>query len=381
MIADTVITEKERLNRTLGFAPVDRAPFFEIALWEQTVERWRGEGLPESGASAEFTAGNSFFGLEGYDSTLFNMTFPEPCPAERIVSEDERYETFIDGMGRTRMALKSGTVRGMRMSMDNYVDFPVKSRDDWKRLRRLYEANPEKRVPGNWAGEAARLRKSTRPTTFFDRYFATFGYYSMLRNWMGTVGVSYMLYDDPALVQECLAFLTDLSIQWMEKPLKDAGFDLYYIHEDMAGSQGPLVSPELFRRFFLPEYRRYVEFLKSCGVKNVMVDTDGNFEVLIPVFLDAGVSGFGPIERAAGMDPRTLRAKYGKSFSMIGGIDKRVLRMDRKAMEKEVVDLLPPLLEQGGYVPTIDHSVPPDVSLAQFEAYLAVKRKVVFGAG
>jgi uroporphyrinogen-III decarboxylase len=198
---------------------------------------------------------------------------------------------------------------------------------------------------------------------------------------MGTVGVSYMLYDDPALVQECLAFLTDLTMSWMGTPLKEAGFDLFYVHEDMAGSHGPLLSPELFRRFFLPEYRRFVDFLKSCGVKCVMVDTDGNFESLIPVFLDAGVDGFGPIERAAGMDPRELRTRYGKSFSMIGGIDKRVLRRDRATMEKEVMELLPPLLEQGGYIPTIDHSIPPDVSLAQFEAYLAVKRRAVFGVG
>ena len=164
-MAETGISQKERLNRTLRFAPVDRAPFFEIALWEQTVERWKTEGLPESGANAEFTAGNTYFGLEGYDSVLFNMTFPEPCPEERMVSEDERYITFIDGMGRTRVALKSGTVRGMRMSMDNYVDFPVKSRADWEVVRKRYEANPEKRIPDNWSEELARLKRSTRRTS------------------------------------------------------------------------------------------------------------------------------------------------------------------------------------------------------------------------
>jgi uroporphyrinogen decarboxylase len=374
------ITQRERLNRTLSFQDVDRPPFMEIALWEQTVERWKGEGLPEPAASADLLAGSEHFGLEGYDSALFNLTFPEPCPPEWMIREDERHATFVDGMGRTRMALKSGTVRGMRLSMDCYIDFPVKTRDDWKRVERQYAANREARVPEDWSEAAARLRRSARPTTFFDRYFATFGYYSMLRNWMGTVGLSYMLYDDPALVTECLEFLTDLLVGFLEAPLRDVGFDLYYIHEDMAGSHGPLVSPETFRTLFLPSYRRFVGFLKSCGVRNVIVDTDGCFAPLIPVFLDAGVQGFGPIERAAGMDPQELRSRYGKSFSMIGGIDKRVLRKERAVMEAEIMSLVPPLIEQGGYIPTIDHSIPPDVSLREFETYLAVKRRAVFGS-
>lgn len=74
----------------------------------------------------------------------------------------------------------------------------------------------------------------------------------------------------------------------MERPLREAGFDLYYLHEDMAGSQGPLVSPELFRALYLPPCRRLVDCLKGAGARNVIVDTDGRFEPLIPVFLDAG---------------------------------------------------------------------------------------------
>jgi uroporphyrinogen-III decarboxylase len=194
------------------------------------------------------------------------------------------------------------------------------------------------------------------------------------------VGVSYLFYDDPRLVHECLEFLTELIMGWTEKPLREAQFDLYYIHEDMSGSQGPLVSPEMFRQFLLPPYVRFVAFLKRCGVKNVIVDTDGNFAPLIPAFLEAGVDGFGPIERAAGMDPRKLRAEYGKAFSMIGGIDKRVLKLGKRAVEAEVMSIIPPLIEQGGFIPTIDHSIPPDVSLLEFEEYLALKRTAMRGA-
>lgn len=374
------MTEKERLNRTLSFQPVDRPPLFEIALWEQTVEAWKNQGLPEEAADANLLSGNGYFGLEGYDVAGFNLTFPEPCPDEVQVAEDDRHVTFVDGMGRTRVALKEGSIRGMRMSMDCYVDFPVKNRDDFLRIRDKYLLNRQDRIPVDWPKILSRLGRSSRPSTLLDRHFGSFGYYSMLRDWMGTEGLSYMLYDDPDLVHECLEFLTThITGEWLARPLREARFDLFYIHEDMAGRNGPLLSPGMFREFLLPHYRRFVEFLKGCGVSNVVVDTDGEFEMLIPAFLEAGVEGFGPVERAAGMDPVSLREKYGKAFFMIGGIDKRVLCDGEQAVRRELQRIVPPLLRDGGFIPTIDHSIPPDVPLRSFLKYLELKRETISG--
>jgi len=373
------MTQKERLNRSLQFKPVDRPPFMEIALWEQTVERWRDEELPDAAASADLLSGNEYFGLEGYDIVLFNLTFPQPCPEDRMISEDKRYITFIDGMGRKRIALKEGMIRGMRVSMDSYVEHPVKTREDFRHIKSGYEIDFEDRLPENWADVKASLKKSRRPSMFLDRYFASFGYYSMLRNWMGTEGLSYMFYDDPGLVHDCLNFLTEFITTFLTIALSEVSFDLYYIHEDLAGRNGPLLSPDLFERFFLPHYTKLVELLKSHGVKNVIVDTDGNFEVLIPLFLEAGVEGFGPIEAAAGMDALQLRKKYGNAFFMIGGIDKRVLTRDREAVKRELKRVIPPMLEQGGFIPTIDHSIPPDVRLDSFKYYLEMKWKAIHG--
>jgi uroporphyrinogen decarboxylase len=308
------------------------------------------------------------------------MTFPEPCPGEKKISEDERYITFVDGMGRTRVALKEGTVRGMRTSMDHYKDFPVKTREDFLKLKKIYEGHAEDTLPLQWDRILTELKVSAKPSMFLDRYFASFGFYSMLRNWMGTEGLSYMFFDNPALVIECLEFFTDWITGWLRDPLKEAQFDLYYIHEDMAGRNGPLISPLLFKKFLFPFYRRFVDFLKTCGVKNVVVDTDGNFEVLIPLFLEAGVEGFGPIERASDMKPLELRKKYGKSFFMIGGIDKRELKKGKKAIETEVKNTVLPLIGEGGFIPTVDHSIPPDVSLDSFKYYLDVKWDVLNGA-
>jgi len=58
------------------------------------------------------------------------------------------------------------------------------------------------------------------------------------------------------------------------------------------------------------------------------------------------------------MDPVSLRKKYGKNLALSGGIDKRPLTKDKKAIEQELINEVPYLVEQGGYIPTIDHAVP-----------------------
>ena len=200
----------------------------------------------------------------------------------------------------------------------------------------------------------------------------------MLRDSIGTEALSYLFYDAPGLIHEFLDHLCEYILRLLTPALEGARFDFVWIHEDLAGKGGPLIGPELFRKFLLPHYRRYTEFLRSHGVDVIMVDTDGDFEALIPLFLEGGVTGFNPMEVAAGMDPANMRRKWGKSFSMVGGVDKREIAKGRTAIDAQIARIAP-LVEEGGFIPWIDHTVPPEVSLADFEYYLEQKRRMIFG--
>ncbi|MDH5439895.1 MAG: hypothetical protein OEY31_04760, partial [Candidatus Bathyarchaeota archaeon] len=61
---------------------------------------------------------------------------------------------------------------------------------------------------------------------------------------------------------------------------------------------------------------------------------------------------------------------------MIGGIDKRKLAEDKKAVEREVLHKVPPLVQRGGYFPGVDHAVPPDISLGNFRYFVSLLKKV-----
>ena len=370
------MTPRERFLRTLRFETVDRPPMMEICVWAQTRERWVAEGMPEDACTGFMEHGSPYFGLEGYESLQIDAIGPRPPVEQKTLEETDRHLVFVDGMGRTRRALKTGTVAGTRMSMDTYIDFPVKDRASFREFSRKYESRyDQERYPENWEEHVAGLAATDRPLTLLNPLAGTFGYYSMLRNWMGTEGLSYMLYDDPGLVHECLEFLTEFALRLLAPAVEQAQFDFYYIHEDMAGKGGPLMGPQQFREFLLPHYKRFIGFLKTNGVEIVLVDTDGDHNVLIPVFLEAGVDGFGPIERAAGMDPVAIRRQYGKSVCMVGGVDKREIAKGPAAIDAEIERSIAPIIDEGGYIPTIDHSIPPSVSLEDFRYYLDKKRE------
>ena len=62
------------------------------------------------------------------------------------------------------------------------------------------------------------------------------------------------------------------------------------------------------------------------------------------------------------------RKEYGRELLMAGGIDKRVLMQDERTIDEEL-DKKITLAFEGGYVPHVDHGIPPNVSYKNFTYY------------
>jgi uroporphyrinogen-III decarboxylase len=145
--------------------------------------------------------------------------------------------------------------------------------------------------------------------------------------------------------------------------------------EDMCYKNGPMIGPGAFDTFMLPYYRELVGFLRNeLEIPVVGVDTDGNMTLLIEKFVDAGVNLIWPFEVQAGMDVVEVRRQWPDQFAIWGGMDKRALFTGREAIKAEVTRVVPTMLEQGGYIPSIDHAVPPEVSLENWEHFLGIVR-------
>ena len=66
--------------------------------------------------------------------------------------------------------------------------------------------------------------------------------------------------------------------------------------------------------------------------------------------------------------------KLGKDFRFKGGVNKMEL-VSKERIDRELARLLP-LVEDGGFIPHVDHRVPPDITLENYEYYLKRKREV-----
>jgi uroporphyrinogen decarboxylase len=67
------------------------------------------------------------------------------------------------------------------------------------------------------------------------------------------------------------------------------------------------------------------------------------------------------------MDVAEIRRDYPR-LSMQGGIDKKALAAGKEAIDHELEARVPVALS-GGYIPHVDHGVPPDISWDNFRYY------------
>jgi uroporphyrinogen decarboxylase len=54
---------------------------------------------------------------------------------------------------------------------------------------------------------------------------------------------------------------------------------------------------------------------------------------------------------------------------MYGGMDKRVPAKGKTAIDQELDSKIPFMLRQGGYIPYLDHLIPPDIPWDNFVYY------------
>ncbi|MFH1568887.1 MAG: uroporphyrinogen decarboxylase family protein, partial [Gemmatimonadota bacterium] len=150
------------------------------------------------------------------------------------------------------------------------------------------------------------------------------------------------------------------------------------VWEDMAMKTGPLISPQLFRDYMLEPLKRVTRTLNQAGIEIIMVDSDGNVDELIPLWLEANVNLIYPLEVAADCDAVKYRRQHGREVLLMGNIDKRVLRdgCTKADIEREVEARVPALVKDGGFSPMVDHAVPPDVPFENFKYYLDLVQEI-----
>jgi len=371
------MNDRERFLAVMEYQQPDRVPNHELGVWSQTIPRWRSEGVLDGTMGYNWFVSEDYIGLDRREYTPVNFDMI-PLFETEIIEKTDRYEIVRDAHGIVRKALVEGTVGGGRMCMDQYVSFPVENLADFRDLKKRYVAGLEQRYHPGWKENLAPGWRERERVLVLGHNCAAAGFYWRAREWMGTENLSYAWYDQPELMHEMMEFYADFTIEVAKPILAETDVEYFNLNEDFAMKNGPLLSPDTFREFVYPHLKRLVEFFKSNGARYIALDSDGRPEPLIPLLMDAGVDILWPMERASDMDPIRIRKKFGKGLRLMGAVDKREIAKGKGAIDAHLAELIP-LVEEGGFIPTVDHTVPPDVSWDNFRYYMDAKRRLLAG--
>lgn len=361
---------RERFHAAMAFERVDRPCHNEQGYWKETYELWKSQGLPEyvkypaPGYLTDGTDIQKYFNVLRYGHILKFEQFFYPAFKYEVIEETADYIIERTDRGVIQKVNKKGE------SMPQFLSFPVKCKKDYMDLRDRLITGFNERYPENWQEIADRM--NTQDSSLVTLYIC--GFFAFPRELMGLENFLLTLFDDPDLIKDMINDRLGFYFRLLEKAIKDAPPDMVFLWEDMSYKNGPLISPQMFREFMLPAYKKLTAYLRDMGVRNIIIDSDGDVLKLIPLWLEGGVTGVLPFEVKAGMDVVKIAQEF-PTLQIIGGIDKNIIAQGKEAIDEELDRILPFMLKRGGYCVATDHHVPPNINLDAYSYFVEKVRE------
>ena len=323
------MTTRERFHATMSFSRPDQLPVVEWAgYWDKTVARWRSEGL-----APEHTTADAIRESVGLD--CWRQHWARPRAATCPVAPSH-------GAGILATAAEYDAIR--------------------PHLYPGFETTRAAILP--WAEPHAAGKMVV--------WLTVEGFFWYPRTLFGIERHLYAFYDEPELMHRMNRDLLEWNLAVIEEVCSITTPDFATVAEDMSYNHGPMLSRELFDEFVAPYYRELTNAMAARGIIP-FVDSDGDVTELIPWLRRVGVRGILPLERMAGVDVARIRKDH-PDFLMIGAYDKTVMHAGPGPMRAEFERLLP-TMRSGGFIPSVDHQTPPDVSWERYHEYVDLLRE------
>ena len=174
----------------------------------------------------------------------------------------------------------------------------------------------------------------------------------------------------PDYVKEIFDKQTDIAIQNLEKLNREVGsmVDVAYICGTDFGTQNSqFCSLDTFRDLYLPYYKKVNDWIHANTSWKTFKHSCGAMLPLIDGVIEAGFDILNPVQIAAeGMDPKTLKERFGKDITFWGGgIDtQKVLPYGTKnEIRTQIYELCDIFGQDGGFVFSSIHNVQANVPI------------------
>jgi hypothetical protein len=145
---------------------------------------------------------------------------------------------------------------------------------------------------------------------------------------------------------------------------------------DFGTQHGPFISPNAYRKLFQPFHRQVNDWVHQHTQWKTFIHTCGSVMALLPDIIESGFDILNPVQcSAAGMDPQTLKDRFGAKLTFWGGgvdTQKTLPFGTPDAVRREVRARIAIFNRGGGFVFNTVHNVqantPPENLVALYEA-------------
>ncbi len=362
------MTGGEILSATYNFRPVDHLYRAEFYIWQEALDLWKDQGLPDDWAQTNLFQ----YDPPGLFGTGCNLGWCEapfiPAWEDKVVEDCGDYELVQDYAGRVLKVFK-GRRHGF---MPEYMKHPVWDMASWESVSERLDPYATGRFDSVEANALAARKAADECGGMVAQ--GVVGAYMYLRSLIGPEDLLYMVYDQPEVLHAAMQNWLELSDFGLANVQAYIELDQLGFGEDICYNHGLLMSPDMVREFLMPYYQQLVNNARARQQRRlfVMVDTDGDARPAIPLYYEMGMDVMSPFEVASGCDVVEIGRQY-PDLVMYGGIDKRVLAAGKEAIEAHLQHIIPAMVERGGYYPTCDHGVPDNV---KYEDYLYYRQRL-----
>ncbi len=315
--------------------------------------------------------------MQRFDVDFRMVQLPAATGAAVQIFEEGNYYAFFDRWGSKLYMPKNG---GFYF---DWVDFPIKepTMDALDGYRWPRPDAPEVNVQ---LGQLAKQLYENTDYALVGSAVIGGGIFEQPARVMGLQNFLMALISEPAFADRLMDTIADIYIESCNDYLDQVGpyIQVFTYWDDLAGQNGWLIRPELYRQMIKPKQKRLVEAIKKKTAAKLFYHCCGAAHELIPDLIDLGFDILNPVQVSAkGMDTKALKAEYGRDIVFWGGgIDtQRTLPFGKpQDVAEEVKRRIDDLAPGGGFVFAAVHNiqalVPPQNIVAAFDTALEYGR-------
>jgi len=162
-------------------------------------------------------------------------------------------------------------------------------------------------------------------------------FFHYVADFFGMENYFIKMYENPLVVEAVTERIVDFYVAANDRFFAEIGgrADVLFFGNDFGTQLDLFVSPENFRKFILPSFKRLIAIGKKYN-KKVMLHSCGSIYRIIPDLIDAGVDILHPIQAgAAGMSATEL-SQYKNDLAFVGGIDAQTFFVN--ATKEQIAD-------------------------------------------